>query len=71
LKQGRYDESRRLFERALAIQERALGRDHPDVARSLDGLASVTPIRGDRRPSRSSSALRQYASARSDPVTPM
>jgi class 3 adenylate cyclase/tetratricopeptide (TPR) repeat protein len=36
---GRYAESQALLERAVAILERALGRDHLDVARSLDNLA--------------------------------
>jgi class 3 adenylate cyclase/tetratricopeptide (TPR) repeat protein len=38
---GRYTEARALGERALAIRERALGPDHPDVAQSLNNLAVV------------------------------
>ena len=30
--QGRYAEAEPLYKRALAIQEKALGPDHPDVA---------------------------------------
>jgi len=37
--QGRYSEAEPLYERALAIQEKTLGLDHPDVALSLNGLA--------------------------------
>ena len=37
--QGRYAEAEPLFKRALAIYEKALGPDHPDVARALNNLA--------------------------------
>ena len=30
-----------MYERALAIQEKALGKDHPDTALTLYGLANV------------------------------
>ena len=30
-----------LYKRQMAIQEKALGKDHPDVGRSLTGLAGV------------------------------
>ncbi len=47
-----------LYQRALAIQEAALGKHHPNVARSLISLAN--PLHGrrgcTRRPSRSTSA---------------
>ena len=36
---GRYAEAEPLYERALAIREKALGPDHPDVATSLNNLA--------------------------------
>jgi tetratricopeptide (TPR) repeat protein len=39
LNQSRYAEAEPLYQRSLAIQEKALGRDHPDVANSLYGLA--------------------------------
>ena len=39
--QGRYDEAELPFERAIEIRERALGPDHPEVAISLIGLASL------------------------------
>src|SRR5436190_1454768 len=38
-KQGRYDAAIPLAERALAIYEKALGPDHPDVATALANLA--------------------------------
>lgn len=38
---GRYTEAEPLHERALAIGERAVGPDHPDVAMSLNNLAVV------------------------------
>jgi tetratricopeptide (TPR) repeat protein len=38
---GRYAEAQRLHERALTIRERTFGSDHPDVAFSLNNLASV------------------------------
>jgi tetratricopeptide (TPR) repeat protein len=41
-----YAEARPLLERALAIREKALGSDHPDVAKSLDGLASLLEAEG-------------------------
>ena len=34
--QGRYAEAEPLYKRALAIQEKALGPDHPDVATSAE-----------------------------------
>jgi hypothetical protein len=37
--QGEPAAARPLFERALAIRERALGPDHPDTAASREGLA--------------------------------
>lgn len=39
-----------LFERSLDIREKALGREHPDVARSLDNVAAMleVQVRGDK-----------------------
>lgn len=34
-----YEEAEPLFRRSLAMQERALGPDHPSVAMTLDDLA--------------------------------
>lgn len=41
LAQGKHDEAEALFNRALAIRERTLGVERPDVARVLDGLARL------------------------------
>jgi CHAT domain-containing protein/Tfp pilus assembly protein PilF len=41
LSQGKYGEAEGLYQRALAIREKALGRDHLEVANSLIGLAFV------------------------------
>ena len=37
--QGRYAEAEPLYKRALAISEKALGPEHPDVAIRLNNLA--------------------------------
>ncbi len=39
--QGRYAEAEPLFQRALAINEKALGPEHPDVAQSLENYAAL------------------------------
>ena len=39
--QGQYAEAVPLYRRALAIAEKALGPDHPDVAQSLNNLAEL------------------------------
>jgi tetratricopeptide (TPR) repeat protein len=39
--QGRYREAEPLFKRSLAIREKALGPDHPNVATSLENLAAL------------------------------
>ena len=39
--QGKYAEAEPLYVRAGAIQEQALGPEHPDVARTLADLASL------------------------------
>ena len=39
--QGRYSESEPLYQRALDIQERNLGADHPNLAATLDDLAAL------------------------------
>ena len=40
-KQGRYEEAEPLYHRSLPILEKALGPNHPIVARSLNNLASL------------------------------
>ena len=44
--QGRYAEAEPLYKRALAIREKALGPDHPDVATSLNNLALLYDDQG-------------------------
>ena len=39
--QGKYDYAEPLYERSLAIREKALGPEHPDVAQSLNNLAGL------------------------------
>jgi CHAT domain-containing protein/tetratricopeptide (TPR) repeat protein len=39
--QGRYADAEPLFKRSLAIREKALGPNHPDVATSLNNLAGL------------------------------
>ena len=71
--QGRYAEAEPLYKRALAIREKALGPDHPDVGhlaqqpgRALSQARAATP-----RPSRSTSARSPSARRRWAPTTPM
>jgi tetratricopeptide (TPR) repeat protein len=44
--QGRYAEAEPLIKRSLAIREKVLGSDHPDVARSLNNLADLYERQG-------------------------
>jgi tetratricopeptide (TPR) repeat protein len=44
---GDYAAARPLYERALAIRERALGPDHPDTTLSLNNLAALLESQGD------------------------
>ena len=44
--QGRYAEAEPLYKRALAIHEKALGPDHPDVATALNNLAELYRYQG-------------------------
>ena len=39
--QGKYAEAEPLYQRALAIREKAFGPEHPDVATSLNNLAQL------------------------------
>jgi tetratricopeptide (TPR) repeat protein len=43
---GRYSDAEPLYKRALAIHEKALGPDHPDVATSLNNLAALYNSQG-------------------------
>lgn len=44
--QGRYGEAEPLFQRAQMIREKVLGANHPDVAQSLNNLASLYQNQG-------------------------
>ena len=44
--QGRYADAEPLYKRLLAIREKALGRDHPDVMQSLNNLADLYSAQG-------------------------
>jgi tetratricopeptide (TPR) repeat protein len=43
---GRYTDAKPLYERGLAIREKAFGAEHPDVATSLNNLANLYRDRG-------------------------
>ena len=43
--QGKLDEAEPLIRRDLAISEKALGPDHPDVAITLNNLAQLLQVR--------------------------
>ena len=45
--QGELENAKALFERALAIDEAALGPNHPDVAIDLNNLGGVLRAQGD------------------------
>jgi hypothetical protein len=45
-KQGRYADAEPLYKRALAVFEKSLGPDHPNVALTLNNLAVVYDIQG-------------------------
>jgi eukaryotic-like serine/threonine-protein kinase len=51
-RQEEYEDARDFFARALAISEKALGPDHPDVARSLNGLGVVAEAQGKEEDAR-------------------
>jgi len=42
---GNRDKAERLYRQSLALREKVLGRDHPDVAESLSGLAGVLSLK--------------------------
>ena len=45
--QGKYTEAEPFIQRALAITEKALGPEHPDVATSLNNLAALYQDQGN------------------------
>jgi tetratricopeptide (TPR) repeat protein len=44
--EGRYADTEPLYKRVLAINEKALGPDHPDVALALNNLAGLYSAQG-------------------------
>ena len=44
--QGLYGKAEPLYQRALAIDEKLLGADHPNTATSLNNLASLYAFQG-------------------------
>ncbi|CAN0425101.1 unnamed protein product, partial [Ectocarpus sp. 13 AM-2016] len=44
--QGRYEEAEPLYERSQAISEKVLGREHPDVAISLNNRGLLLQTQG-------------------------
>ena len=44
---GKYPQALPLYERSLAIREQALGKEHPDVATSLNNLAGLYYAQGE------------------------
>ena len=70
--QGRYAEAEPLYKRALAISEKALGPEHPDVASSLNNLAMLYGSKAATpRPSLCPNAPSPSARRRSAPSTQM
>ena len=57
--QGRYAEAEPLYKRALAILEKALGPDHPDVATTLENYAALL-----RKTGRTTEATKMEARAK-------
>ena len=67
---GNRDQAERRYRQSLAIREKILGKDHPDVAESLNGLASVIGLRniGEAEQSaRRSLSIREKALGKTDP----
>ena len=44
--QGKDEEALPLYQRALAIREKALGPEHPETARTLNNLANLYSVQG-------------------------
>ena len=79
---GNYADAKEIANRSLAIREKALGPDHPDVAFSINNLAEVYRMEGRfadaeqhrptmQRQSTCISAVSQSAKLRWGPGTPM
>jgi tetratricopeptide (TPR) repeat protein len=69
---GKLPEAVPLVQRALAIREKALGPEHPDVAASLDALAGLYRAQGQyrdaERPYRRALAIREKTLGRGNPA---
>jgi tetratricopeptide (TPR) repeat protein len=69
--QGRYADAEPLYRRSLAIYEKVLGPEHPDVATSLNNLARLYEAQGrhaDAEPlQRRSLAIREKVLGRALP----
>jgi len=68
--QGNKEKAERLYRQSLAIREKALGKDHPDVAESLSGLAgalSLKRIEEAERLARRSLSIREKALGENHP----
>eukprot|EP00752_Nemacystus_decipiens_P005303 g4810.t1 len=46
-REGKYDDAKLLYERSLAIREKVLGPDHPDVASILNNVALLLKSQGN------------------------
>ena len=46
MSQGKCEEAEPLYQRSLGIRETKLGKDHPDVATSLNNLAALYRTQG-------------------------
>ncbi len=70
--QGRYADAEPLYKRSLAIREKALGPDHPDVATGAEqpGLRSTGTKVATPMPSRSTSGRWRSGRRRSVPTIP-
>ena len=69
--QGKYDEAEPLYRRAIEIGEKALGKDHPNVAIRYNNLASCfRPRASMTRPSRSFGGPSRSVKRRSARIIP-
>ena len=72
--QGQYAQAEPLYKRSLAIREKALGPDHPDVATSLNNLAVLYNAQGQYAQAeplyKRSLAIERRPSARIIPMWP-
>ena len=46
MSQGKYCEAENLYVQSLSIREKKLGKDHPDIAESLQNLAELYQMQG-------------------------